>query len=143
MNTRVSWIDPAKLGDVLARLMPAAEATPEVRETAAVPEIIPADFLSAPEPAPVVREPVPEPEPVRAPEVIAPEPAPSPPVVIYAAAPEVQPVFEPAAPAAPVAEVFNPPPEALLFDQIAAELEQRTGMSKQREHSHEHASLLD
>lgn len=37
----------------------------------------------------------------------------------------------------------NPPPEALLFDQIAAELEQRTGMSKQREHSHEHASLLD
>ena len=37
----------------------------------------------------------------------------------------------------------NPPPEALLFDQIAAELEQRTGMSKQRGHSHEHASLLD
>jgi hypothetical protein len=112
MNTRVSWIDPSKLGDVLARLMPAAEATPEVRETAAVPEIIPADFLSAPEPAPVVREPIPEPEPVRVPEVIAPEPAPPPPVVIYAAAPEVQPVFEPAPPAAPVAEVFNPPPAA-------------------------------
>jgi hypothetical protein len=112
MNTRVSWIDPAKLGDVLARLMPAAEATPEVRETAAVPEIIPADFLSAPEPAPVVREPIPEPEPVRAPEVIAPEPAPPPPAVIYAAAPEVQPVFEPAPPAAAVAEVFNPPPAA-------------------------------
>lgn len=37
----------------------------------------------------------------------------------------------------------NPPPEALIFDQIAAELEQRAGMSKQREKSHEHASLLD
>jgi chromosome partitioning protein len=37
----------------------------------------------------------------------------------------------------------NPPPEALIFDQIAAELEQRAGMSKQREKTHEHASLLD
>ena len=37
----------------------------------------------------------------------------------------------------------NPPPEALIFDQIAAELEQRAGMSKQREKIHEHASLLD
>lgn len=37
----------------------------------------------------------------------------------------------------------NPPPEALIFDQIAAELEQRTGLSKQREKSDEHASLLD
>ena len=52
MNTRVSWIDPDKLGDVLARLMPAADAPVEVREPAAAPEIIPADFLSAPEPAP-------------------------------------------------------------------------------------------
>lgn len=37
----------------------------------------------------------------------------------------------------------NPPPEALIFDQIAADLEQRTGMSKQRDQNHEHASLLD
>lgn len=110
MNTRVSWIDPAKLGDVLARLMPAADATPEVRVPAAAPEIIPADFLSAPEPAP-------EPEPAREPEVIAPPPpAPPPPpsVVTYAAAPELSPVFQPAPPAAPVAEVFNPPPAPIV-----------------------------
>jgi chromosome partitioning protein len=37
----------------------------------------------------------------------------------------------------------NPPPEALIFDQIAAELEQRTGLAKQREKHDEHASLLD
>jgi len=37
----------------------------------------------------------------------------------------------------------NPPPEALIFDQIAAELEQRTGLSKEREREHGHASLLD
>jgi len=37
----------------------------------------------------------------------------------------------------------NPPPEALIFDQIAAELEQRTGLTQQRAKSHEHASLLD
>jgi len=37
----------------------------------------------------------------------------------------------------------NPPPEALIFDQIAAELEQRAGMAKQREKHDEHASLLD
>lgn len=37
----------------------------------------------------------------------------------------------------------NPPPEALLFDQIAAELEDRIGLSRQREYSHSHASLLD
>jgi len=36
----------------------------------------------------------------------------------------------------------NPPPEALIFDQIAAELEQRTGLARERE-SHSHASLLD
>ena len=113
MNTRVSWIDPDKLGDVLARLMPAADAPVEVCVPAAAPEIIPADFLSAPEPAPE-----PEPEPVREPEVIAPPPpAPPPPppsVVTYAAAPELSPVFQPAPPAAPVAEVFNPPPAAIV-----------------------------
>ena len=37
----------------------------------------------------------------------------------------------------------NPPPEALIFDQIAAELEQRTGLAASRERSQEHASLLD
>jgi chromosome partitioning protein len=37
----------------------------------------------------------------------------------------------------------NPPPEALLLDQIAAELEQRTGLSRHKEAPHRHASLLD
>ncbi|MDZ4405199.1 ParA family protein [Prosthecobacter sp.] len=37
----------------------------------------------------------------------------------------------------------NPPPEALIFDQIAAELEQRTGLVKEREKEQGHASLLD
>lgn len=37
----------------------------------------------------------------------------------------------------------NPPPEALIFDQIAADLEQRTGLAAQREKTHDHASLLD
>ncbi|MGV3664213.1 MAG: ParA family protein [Prosthecobacter sp.] len=37
----------------------------------------------------------------------------------------------------------NPPPEALIFDQIAADLEQRTGLSKEREKEQGHASLLD
>jgi chromosome partitioning protein len=37
----------------------------------------------------------------------------------------------------------NPPPEALIFDQIAAELEQRTGLTHQREKEHGHASLMD
>ncbi len=37
----------------------------------------------------------------------------------------------------------NPPPEALIFDQIAAEIEQRTGLVQDREASHSHASLLD
>lgn len=37
----------------------------------------------------------------------------------------------------------NPPPEALIFDQLAAELETRTGLSKEREAQHRHASLLD
>jgi len=36
----------------------------------------------------------------------------------------------------------NPPPEALLFDQVAAELEERIGLSQQSESS-DHASLLD
>nr|WP_246430926.1 ParA family protein [Prosthecobacter dejongeii] len=37
----------------------------------------------------------------------------------------------------------NPPPEALIFDQIAAEIEQRTGLLQEREASDNHASLLD
>lgn len=37
----------------------------------------------------------------------------------------------------------NPPPEALIFDQIAAELEQRTGLIHERERDHGHASLMD
>lgn len=37
----------------------------------------------------------------------------------------------------------NPPPEALIFDQIAAEIEQRTGLILEREASDNHASLLD
>lgn len=36
----------------------------------------------------------------------------------------------------------NPPPEALLFDQVAAELEERTGLCQPNE-SNDHASLLD
>ena len=37
----------------------------------------------------------------------------------------------------------NPPPEALIFDQIAAELEQRIGLTHEREREHGHASLMD
>ncbi|MEN3942382.1 ParA family protein [Prosthecobacter sp. SYSU 5D2] len=37
----------------------------------------------------------------------------------------------------------NPPPEALIFDQLAAEIEQRTGLIQDREASDNHASLLD
>jgi chromosome partitioning protein len=37
----------------------------------------------------------------------------------------------------------NPPPEALIYDQIAAELEQRTGLGQDREANTSHASLLD
>jgi chromosome partitioning protein len=37
----------------------------------------------------------------------------------------------------------TPPPEALLFDQIAAELEQRTGLTRSTESPSRHASLLD
>lgn len=37
----------------------------------------------------------------------------------------------------------NPPPEALIFDQLAAEIEQRTGLVQDREASDNHASLLD
>ena len=37
----------------------------------------------------------------------------------------------------------NPPPEALLFDQIAAELEDRIGLRRAGETHHAHASLLD
>ncbi|HYF35981.1 MAG TPA: ParA family protein [Prosthecobacter sp.] len=37
----------------------------------------------------------------------------------------------------------NPPPEALIFDQIAAEIEQRTGLGREPESTDHHASLLD
>jgi chromosome partitioning protein len=37
----------------------------------------------------------------------------------------------------------NPPPTALLFDQLAAELEERLGLAQQKENTHTHASLLD
>lgn len=37
----------------------------------------------------------------------------------------------------------NPPPEALIFDQIAADLEQRTGLVQERQATESHASLLD
>jgi chromosome partitioning protein len=37
----------------------------------------------------------------------------------------------------------HPPPEALIFDQIAAELEGRTGLVRESERTHTHASLLD
>lgn len=37
----------------------------------------------------------------------------------------------------------NPPPEALIFDQIAAELEERIGLQREGETTHAHASLLD
>ena len=37
----------------------------------------------------------------------------------------------------------NPPPEALLFDQIAAELEERVGLVRDKEQGYRHASLLD
>lgn len=37
----------------------------------------------------------------------------------------------------------NPPPEALIFDQIAAEIEQRTGLGHEPEATDHHASLLD
>jgi chromosome partitioning protein len=37
----------------------------------------------------------------------------------------------------------NPPPVALLFDQIAAELETRTGLLNHRDQTQHHASLLD
>ena len=37
----------------------------------------------------------------------------------------------------------NPPPTALLFDQLAAELEERLGLAQQKENTHTHANLLD
>jgi chromosome partitioning protein len=37
----------------------------------------------------------------------------------------------------------NPPPEALIFDHIAAELEQRTGLDRAKPEPATHASLLD
>ena len=37
----------------------------------------------------------------------------------------------------------NPPPSAILFDQIAAELEERIGLPAHKDQAHSHASLLD
>jgi len=37
----------------------------------------------------------------------------------------------------------NPPQSALLFDQIAAELEDRIGLRAHKDQTHRHASLLD
>ncbi len=37
----------------------------------------------------------------------------------------------------------NPPPEALIFDQLAAELEGRIGLSRDNETAYSHASLMD
>jgi len=37
----------------------------------------------------------------------------------------------------------NPPPEALLFDQLATELEDRMGLKKSSEPPHRHANLMD
>ena len=37
----------------------------------------------------------------------------------------------------------NPPPAALLFDQLAADLEERIGLSGQKENTYTHATLLD
>lgn len=37
----------------------------------------------------------------------------------------------------------NPPPTALVFDQIAAELEERISLTSRKEQLHRHASLLD
>lgn len=37
----------------------------------------------------------------------------------------------------------NPPPEALIFDQIAADLEQRTGLVRDKDKEQGHATLLD
>ena len=52
--------------------------------------------------------------------------------------------LEAAAQGVPVALLKkNPPPEALLFDQIAAELEERTGLAREQEKGFRHASLLD
>jgi len=37
----------------------------------------------------------------------------------------------------------NPPPAALLFDQLAADLEERIGLTSQKENTYTHATLLD
>ena len=52
--------------------------------------------------------------------------------------------LEAAAQGVPVALLkANPPPEALLFDQVAAELEERVGLVREQEKGLSHASLLD
>ena len=58
--------------------------------------------------------------------------------------PRLQSFLEASAQGLPVALLKkNPPPEAILFDQIAAELEERVGMSRDKEQGYRHASLLD
>lgn len=58
--------------------------------------------------------------------------------------PRVASFLEASAMGVPVALIKrNPPPEALIFDQLAAEIEQRTGLAQQRQSQASHASLLD
>lgn len=58
--------------------------------------------------------------------------------------PRLQSFLEAAAQGIPLALLkMNPPPEALLFDQIAAELEERVGLLREQEQGYRHASLLD
>ena len=58
--------------------------------------------------------------------------------------PRLQSFLEASAHGLPVALLKkNPPPEALLFDQIAAELEERVGLVRDKEQAYHHASLLD
>ena len=58
--------------------------------------------------------------------------------------PRLQTFLEASAHGLPVALLKkHPPPEALLFDQIAAELEERVGLVRDKEQGYRHASLLD
>ena len=58
--------------------------------------------------------------------------------------PRLQSFLEASAQGLPVALLKkNPPPEAILFDQIAAELEERVGLMRDKEQGYHHASLLD
>jgi chromosome partitioning protein len=58
--------------------------------------------------------------------------------------PRLSSFLEASARGVPVALLHHhPPPEALIFDQIAAELEQRIGLARQCQPAHSHAGLLD